>query len=160
MTADRIIAAAAMAFATVYFYATSQITVLDFGDPIGPHLFPYFVGGLLITGAVMLLYETRQSRAPAPRREALPPDGPQDGKESRVLILIAAVAGWILLYILSFERLGYVISTTLFLLGLTCYFHARRWLLNVALSLLLPTASYLVFHRLLNVSLPRGLLPF
>lgn len=156
MTADRIIAAAAMAFAMVYIYATSQIPLLDFGDPIGPHLFPYFVGGLLVVGAVLLLYETRRSRAPESRRET----PPANGEERRVLLLIAAVTGWTLLYILGFERLGYPISTSIFLLGLTFYFHPRKWLVNIALSLLLPVFTYAVFHRLLHVSLPGGLLPF
>lgn len=169
MTADRIIAVAVIAFTAIYCYGAAQIPLLSFGDPIGPRLFPYLIGGLLLLGAVVLLFETRASSRKASGTEvstAAEPatdSNPESGNEDRarqVPLLIAAIFVWTIIYILGFERLGYVVSTTIFLFGLTLYFHPRRWLVNIAISLLLPAAIYFAFDRLLNVNLPAGLLSF
>lgn len=167
MTADRIIAVVVIAFTLVYCYAAGQIPLLTFGDPIGPRLFPYLIGGLLVLGAILLLFEARPSREGTAGVEApaeQPPEGdretPNGNKTRQVPLLIAGLAAWTFLYILGFERLGYVVSTTIFLFGLTLYFHPRRWLVNSAISLLLPASVYFVFHHLLNVNLPAGLLSF
>lgn len=169
MTADRIIAAVVIAFTAVYCYAAGQIPLLTFGDPIGPRLFPYLIGGLLVLGAILLFFEARPSREQASDVDAsfpaeqLPeddPEAPNGDKGRQVPLLIAGLSAWTLLYILGFERLGYIISTTIFLFGLTLYFHPRRWLVNCAISLLLPAFVYFVFDRLLHVNLPTGLLSF
>lgn len=169
MIADRIIAVAVIAFTAVYCYGAAQIPLLSFGDPIGPRLFPYLIGGLLLLGAIVLLFETRApsrraSGAEGPATAEPSADGnPESGHEDRarqVPLLIAGILVWTFIYILGFERLGYIISTTIFLFGLTLYFHPRRWLVNSAVSLLLPAAIYFAFDRLLNVNLPAGLLSF
>ena len=157
---DRIIVAVSIVFAAAYLYATGQITMLDFGDPIGPRLFPYVVCSLFVLGALILLLESRSSRrttaddpiADAPRQS-------KNAQQRRSLWMIAAVLGWTLLYLLVFERLGYIISTVTFLLGLTLYFYRGRWQISLAVSALVPVLGYLVFHHLLNVNLPAGLMP-
>lgn len=161
---DRIIASVSIVFAIAYFYQTGQITMLDFGDPIGPRLFPYFAGALFLIGALLLLVETRSSAAREPEAEVveeLAKAHPDSGEMPRRAIwMMAAVIGWTLLYIAIFEHVGYLISTVLLLIGLTFYFHPRRWLTNIAVSVLVPATAYFVFHNLLHISLPTGLLSF
>jgi putative tricarboxylic transport membrane protein len=169
MKADRMIAVAVIAFTAIYCYGAGQIPLLTFGDPIGPRLFPYLVGGLLILGAIILLFEARPSQQQASGVEAPTSAEPSPGgnaesvngdRTRQIPLLIAGLFAWTFIYILAFERLGYVISTTIFLFGLTLYFHPRRWLVNSAVSLLLPASVYFAFDRLLKVNLPAGLLSF
>src|SRR5512138_240788 len=161
MKADRIIAVAVIAFTAVYCYGAGQIPLLTFGDPIGPRLFPYLIGCLLLLGAIILLFEARPSHQQASGMDAptSAEQSPEGNAESvngdrarQVPLLIAGLFVWTLIYMLAFERLGYVLSTTIFLFGLTLYFHPRRWLVNSAVSLLLPASVYFAFDRLLNVN--------
>ena len=39
-------------------------------------------------------------------------------------------------------------------------FHRGKWMTNLLTSILFGFISYLMFTRLLDVSLPRGILPF
>jgi putative tricarboxylic transport membrane protein len=151
---DKIIFAVTLVLAAVYFYATSQIPSLEIGDPLGPKAFPRMLGiGLLITAAVLLMEILRARKAtPAVSEEtpAEPPHWP----------LLAAVAVWITAYFTVFTTLGFVISTTLFLLGMTAWFNRGRWMMNILTSVLFSAGSYLMFTKLLGVTLAQGVLPF
>src|SRR5688572_5819378 len=74
-------------------------------------------------------------------------------------VVVAGVVVWTFLYFLVFERLGFVIATTIYLLGLTAYFHPRKWLTNGLTSVGFCVGSYLMF-QVLGVNLARGILPF
>lgn len=162
MKVDRIIVAVTIAFAAAYFYETGQIELLSFGDPIGPRIFPYLIGGLLVIGAATLAFElSRQAKhqeANAPVDSSPAPEERQ--RTRRVHWMIGGVCAWVLLYIFAFDRVGYVLCSIVFLAGLTFYFHPRKWFVNSAVSLLLPIVTYVVFHNFLHVSLPAGILPF
>ena len=157
MNIDRIIAAIAILFAGAYFYETQQIELLAFGDPIGPRLFPYVVGALFTIGALVLIFESTRRSSSAQPAPAVATRA-ENQVTRRVYRMIAAIGLWMLLYILAFERAGYVLSSIVFLIGLTFYFHPRKWVVNAAISILLPIAIYVVFHNFLHVSLPAGLL--
>jgi hypothetical protein len=53
-----------------------------------------------------------------------------------------------------------VIATSIYLLALMAYFHPAKWTTNILTSVLFCVLSYLMFTKLLGVSLPRGVLPF
>ena len=67
---------------------------------------------------------------------------------------------WTALYFATFEWLGYAISTSIYLLALMAYFRRGRWMSNGLTSVLYSFGSYLIFTKLLLVSLPAGFLPF
>ena len=70
------------------------------------------------------------------------------------------MAVWIAAYFTVFTTLGFVISTTLFLLGMTAWFNRGRWMMNILTSVLFSAGSYLMFTKLLGVTLAQGVLPF
>ncbi len=154
MLTDKIIFALTLLLAAVYFYATSQIPSLEIGDPLGPKAFPRMLGiGLLITAGILLMEILQARKAPPPETPAEPVEQPQ-------WLLLAGVVFWIALYFGVFTTLGFVISTTVFLLGMTAYFNRGRWTMNVLTSVLFSAGSYFMFTKLLGVSLAQGLLPF
>ena len=152
---DRIIFALILVLAAVYFYATAQIPTLEIGDPLGPKAFPRLLGiGLLITAALLFM-EMWRARKNQPAKNETPQTG-----DRRHLLIVGAVAVWTAIYFAAFEPLGYVLSTTLYLLALTAYFHRGKWVTNVLTSVLYGVLSYLLFSTALGVSLPKGVLPF
>jgi putative tricarboxylic transport membrane protein len=155
-TADRVIFVSILILAAVYFYATEKLPSLEIGDPLGPKAFPRLLGiGLVIT-AIILLIEIIRGRKPAAASD-VPSRGPTD-KYS--YIIVGGVTVWTFLYFLVFESLGYVISTSLYLLVLTMCLNRGRWIQNVLTSVLFSLGSYLMFVKLLGVNLAPGVLPF
>ena len=153
--ADRIIFVFTLFLAGVYFWATEKLPSLEIGDPLGPKAFPRLLGiGLLIT-AVMLLLEILRARKAAP----VVRDAPH-ARDSGARLVVAGVAVWTLCYFLVFEKLGFVIATIIYLIALTGYFNRGKWTTNVLTSVLFSLGAYLMFTKLLGVTLARGILPF
>lgn len=154
MLVDRVIFVCIIVLAAVYFYATAQIPTLEIGDPLGPKAFPRLLGiGLLITAAMLFMEIWRARKSP-------PEDASQPSGDRRHLIVIGAVVAGTAVYLGVFTLLGYVIATSLYLLGLMVYFHPGKWTANILTSVLFSLGSYLMFTKLLGVSLPPGVLPF
>lgn len=152
MLTDRIIGALMLLLAAVYLYATTKIPTLEIGDPLGPKAFPVLLGIALILAAILLLIETLKP-ADAPHGEA----GPVD---RRHLWLIAGVTLWTALYFWVFDHAGYLVATIAYLLALTGVFNRGKWLANVLTSVLFALGSYVMFVKILGVTLPAGILGF
>jgi putative tricarboxylic transport membrane protein len=150
---DRIIFACTLVLAGLYFWATAQIPSLELGDPLGPKAFPRMLGVGLLIGAGMLLAEIRRGRRNGPPQQSVWSWDPGNW-------VVIAVAAWTAAYVASFEYLGYLLATLVYLLVLTGYFNRGRHLMNGLTCVLFVAGSYLMFTKLLGVNLARGLLPF
>ncbi len=154
MMADRVIFACILVLAGVYFWATAQIPSLELGDPLGPKAFPRILGVGLLISAAMLLMEILRDRKK--QKTAVAPALQWSSHQW----VVVAIAVWTALYILAFEPLGFMFSTTIYLLALFVYFNRGRWLMNVLTCVLFSGISYFAFTKLLGVTLPPGILPF
>ena len=54
---DKLIVAWALIFAACYAWMTERVTVLPFGDPLGPRAFPRILTVALLVAVVLLLFE-------------------------------------------------------------------------------------------------------
>jgi len=150
---DRVIFVCTLILAGVYIYATEQLPSLEIGDPLGPKAFPRLLTiGLVITAIVLLIEIVRRRKTAAPAAAAEPSD-------RRAYLVVAAVVVWTFLYFLVFETLGFVVATAIYLLVLTAYFNRGKWVANVLTSILFSLCSYLMFTKLLGVTLAPGILP-
>jgi len=137
----------------VYLYATTKFPALHLSDPLGPQAFPRLLGiGVLLT-CVALAVETLRERKAA----GLAAPGRGEGHHYGVVI---GVTVWTALYFAVFEWMGYALSTAVYLLAQMAYFRPGKWLSNTLTALLFSVTSYLLFTRLLLVTLPQGFLPF
>ena len=155
--ADRVIFVCTLVLAAAYFYATEKLPSLEIGDPLGPKAFPRLLGVGLVLTAILLLFEMLKARKTAASRPSAAPQGPAERGATRV---VAAAAGWTLLYFLVFEALGYVIATILYLIPLMAYFNKGKWVTNVLTAVLFCVLSYVLFTKVLGVNLARGILQF
>jgi putative tricarboxylic transport membrane protein len=152
MIADRVIFALILVLAGLYFWATQQIPSLEIGDPLGPKAFPRLLGIALLVTAALLATEMWKARK-EPRQPAAA------GLKTEAIV-VGGIAMWTWLYFFIFEPAGFMIATTLYLLGLTNYFNRGQWITNVVTSIVFPICTYFLFTKALGVNLARGVLPF
>lgn len=153
--ADALIALGVIAFGVYLVYGAGQIRLLPSYARIGPRFFPYLTGFASLACGVLLLVAALRGQRGVPdvsedidlsRRDNLRP----------VVVIAAALA----LGTLAMERAGFVVASTLIFLGVALAFGSRRLLRDAAAALLLALAAYLAFTRLLDLTLPAGILPF
>jgi len=154
MMTDRVIFVCTIIIAAVYFYATTLIPSLEIGDPLGPKAFPRLLGGFLLIAAGLLFLEMWKDR-----KNTAQPAGDAGASIWRHAGVIAGVTVWTGLYYVVFDKLGYVVASTVYLIALTAWFNRGKWMANVLTSVLFAGLSYWMFVKL-DVNLPKGILPF
>jgi putative tricarboxylic transport membrane protein len=156
MLGDRIILVCTVVFACVYLYATAQIPSLEIGDPLGPKAFPRLLAvGLFVCAGLLLLEILRERKAAkAESEKAAPPE------DRRHYFVIVAVTVWTALYYAVFERVGFILDTAAFILGLTAYFNRGKWVANTLVAVLFSVGAYVLFVKVLGVTLAPGVFNF
>jgi putative tricarboxylic transport membrane protein len=85
---------------------------------------------------------------------------PKPPVDKRQMAILVAMVAWTALYYAVFEKLGYLIATPIFLLGLLCHHHRGHHVTNLLVAFGFTAIVFLLFSRLLNVPLPTGPLDF
>jgi len=150
--ANLTILALSVVLSIVYLYSTTLIPSLEIGDPLGPRAFPNLIGIGMLLAAGMLGFEIWRDKAKNIPEEKI-------DLQPRVVLILLIVAAWTGLYYLFFVSAGYILATSVFLLPLMAYFHPRKWVSNVLSAVLFSIGTYWLFVKL-DVSLPKGILPF
>ncbi len=119
-------------------------------EALGPSAFPLMVGGLGLVGVVLMAFERWNATEKDMELESI--------KEPVHLKSLALLAVVTLLYFIGLEPLGFVVSTTAFLLVMLSFLNRGRWVANVLSALLISGGIYLLLHSLLKLELPRGIL--
>jgi len=115
------------------------------GGP-GPRFLPVSLGLLVaVLGGTIAL-------RPAPDRTRETPAG------AGAVLRIGGTLAALVLYALVFERLGYLVSTSAFVVVLMAAYGERRWPVVLAVAIGGALATHAVFARWLGVPLPPGLL--
>jgi putative tricarboxylic transport membrane protein len=128
------------------------------GQPVGPNVFPLVIGiglamcGLMIAFGIGHTFEEEEEIIPLEGGQAAAPKGALYGL--RALLPPALL----LFYVLTADRLGFIITAALIVLATSTALGARLKL-SVPLAILAPIGIHLVFAKLLRVPLPAGLLP-
>jgi len=115
----------------------------------GPGLFPFGIG--IGMAALSLSVAATGIRAVAAPAVAAAP-----GRAAPVMAVIAAL----MLYAVALERIGFLLCTLLFLVGLLGVLGRRNWLVAAAASACITAGSYLIFAKFLKINLPVGPLGF
>lgn len=112
---------------------------------------PKILGWLLLFLSVLLFIRKDEETAEQKQKRDIPK------REIKVLL---SVAGFIFLYIFLLEILGFVLVTILFVFFCSKFLGFDKLKTNLAVSFLFPICMYAVFVYLLQISLPKGILPF
>jgi hypothetical protein len=123
--------------------------------PIGPAFYPRIVLAVTaLLSAVLIVIDLKTARANA---DAPKPAAPGPAPNYRLVLATFVLFG---LYIALMPKLGFRISTALFVLLLQITLEwpqtPKRWLLVIAVALGTALACHFVFEQYLSVLLPRG----
>jgi len=135
-----------------YSYLAWTLPRATVGNPLAPLIFPLMLGGGMTLLGILLLI---QEKARVSKKEGKPVSFifTQYGKSIAVVTLLCV------LYAFFFERMGYLLSTFLFLSIVLYMFNGKeRWKAIVGISLGFSVGVYVVFGEVLSIQLPR--MPF
>lgn len=146
---DRVAALVLLAAAVAYLIGAWRLTPPAMADPLGPSAFPLLLGGALFLLAILLLLFPPPSPGEAARVA-------QKGlaRFSRPALVLALLLG----SALTMEWLGYGVSTFAFFLGALAVLGERPWPRGLLYSLAFTAGLYVLFARILRLTLPLGTL--
>ena len=126
---------------------------VGFGDPVGPRVFPYFVGAAMIVLAVLLAVATaRGDVAEGEEGEDIDLTTPPDW------LTVGKLLGILILNLLLVDLLGWPITGALLFAGCAWALGSRTLVRDVLVGAVLSVASWYFFYVGLDVPLSPGIL--
>ncbi|MCO4347157.1 tripartite tricarboxylate transporter TctB family protein [Staphylococcus agnetis] len=132
----------------VYLIVTLNVPLSRIGDAQSPKYFPLIMAfDLMMLSLIYLFQEYLKRHASFDAFKHL--------FKGRALKLILCSIVLILLYALAFERIGFLISTTIFLGAMLFLINGvSHWLQNLIIAITFSGIAWYTFSQLLDVSLP------
>jgi putative tricarboxylic transport membrane protein len=138
---DRIFAVLWIGVCVVILYQMWALAVPFAYEPVGPKAFPMLMAFLMAACCVVLVIK---------------PDADVHWPEASLLIKGALLVAVLLGYASLFAWLGFPLATVAMALMVSRLF-GGSWLSSAVMAVIIGLLGYLVFDRLLEVSLPLGL---
>ncbi|MBS4211313.1 tripartite tricarboxylate transporter TctB family protein [Neobacillus rhizophilus] len=139
---DRIASVLFLAVGVLFIIGSRQLTSSSYGSVVGPDIFPLVLGIALVLLSIRLFFETFQNKSNQEKKEKL---------EYKPFIIIFIAT---LLYILTLESIGYVITTFLFLFVCFQTMERSKWVNSLIISALFSGLVYFLFVEVLKGTLP------
>ena len=159
---DIIIAIVLILFGLITFITSMQYTgKAEMSDDPGPSFLPMLCSGAITILAVIFLITCIRNKKPDYVKVEEKESEVIEGKHDlyRLLITIALL----LLYVLTFTRLGFLVSSILYLILQQLVFSEKgsvKWVRILIISIVLPLFCQLLFVNVLNYMLPMGILKY
>jgi putative tricarboxylic transport membrane protein len=126
-----------------------RLSLGSFQNP-GPGFFPFVAGLVLGVLAIAVYFQARRGAASA--KETNQPLWTNSSGVKKVVLTTIAL----LVYAISVNYMGFLISTFIFFIFLLRTIEPQRWSLVILESLLASGISYCIFEIWLQAQLPRG----
>lgn len=123
-------------------YGSRQIASSAYGSVVGPDIFPLVLGGILILLSLRLFYETFRYQVKS---------GEKVEMQYKLFVIIFIAT---LIYVLTLETIGYVITTFVFLLVCFQAMEKGKWIKSLIISAAFSGVVYYVFVEILKGTLP------
>ena len=135
-------------FGVIYLVLTLNIPKSNIGNPNSPMYFPMLVGLLLLIMSIAYFFQEFKKR-----NESFIAFSQLLERKTFIRIILTIVLT--VIYALIFERLGFLISTIVFLGGIMFLINGyKRWLQNILVTVIFSGIAWYTFSQLLDVSLP------
>ena len=132
----------------IYLILTFNLPESKVGNPTAAMNYPLLIGFSLLGLSVLYILSEIKDKKKAFTAFKIFAD-----KELTIKVIVVLV--FCLGYTLLFERIGFLISTTLFLGALLFLINGKRkWLVNVIVAVVFSFSAWYTFSELLSVSLP------
>jgi putative tricarboxylic transport membrane protein len=126
------------------YWAFAELSFLSSAGRLGPGFFPRIIGVALIVACLLTLAGDLRKR-----------EGVAVSGYWRITLVVAALSG---AFILILNVLGGPLAMVVYMLTMLSLLNRGKVLQNVAVSIALPVALFLLFDVWLNASVPPGVL--
>jgi len=145
--------AAVLALVGVYTIVDARGLNVGFGDPIGPRVFPYVIGTVMVVLAVLLAIATARGNVPqAEAGEDVDLTTPADW------VTVGKLVAILVLNILFVNVLGWAITGGFVFAGCAWALGSRTLVRDVVVGVVMAVASWYFFYVGLGVPLAPGVL--
>ncbi|QUW21958.1 tripartite tricarboxylate transporter TctB family protein [Sporosarcina sp. Marseille-Q4063] len=141
-TFDRYASIAFLLIGLLVVIESQRIPDSAYGSSVGPKIFPMWLGVILLLLSLRLLYETFKYKSDAASTEKLQ-------YKKFIIILVSAI-----LYAFLLEKIGYIISTFIFLLIAFQTMERGRMVPTIIIAAVFSVGVYYFFAEFLGGSLP------
>ncbi|WP_419960023.1 tripartite tricarboxylate transporter TctB family protein [Psychrobacillus sp. BM2] len=139
---DKIAGIAFLLIGILFFVESQKISDSAYGSSVGPKIFPMGLGIILTALSIRLLYETFKNKTEETAKEKL--------QYKKFFIIFGSA----LLYAFFLEKIGYVVSTFVFLLIAFQTLERGKIIYSIIISTVFSVGVYYMFSELLGGSLP------
>ncbi|MEH7380294.1 tripartite tricarboxylate transporter TctB family protein [Bacillus sp. JJ1533] len=140
-TFDRYMSVILIGVGTFFIAQSLQISASTYGSSVGPDIFPKVLGSVLIILSILLFFQTTTYK------------NKNEEKESLDYIKFMKTLGITLLYALTLEWIGYIISTFIFLVVGFQIMKRGKMLNSILISGVLTVVVYYVYVEVLSGTL-------
>lgn len=137
---------------SVWFFVISLSFPPGSNGAVGPGYFPRIMCMLVIFLSVLQLVLSRNIVETKEQADL--------GLFKKENLRVWLTMGIVLVYIICIKAIGFIVSSIVFQFGLNTYYkvHEKYKILYVILPFIVVAVLYFIFHNLLHVNLPKGLL--
>jgi putative tricarboxylic transport membrane protein len=139
---DRIASILFLATGVLFIVGSRQLASSSYGSSVGPDIFPLILGIILVLLSIRLFYETMVAKTQQSSKEKL--------LYKPFLIIFFAT----LVYILTLETIGYVITTFLFLFVCFQTMERTKVMTSLIISACFSGLVYFMYVEVLKGTLP------
>ena len=139
---DRFASVAFLAVGVLFMIGSRKLASSSYGSSVGPDIFPFVLGLVLAVLSIRLFYEAFRSKVQESGKGKL---------EYKPFIIILLST---LIYILTLETIGYVITTFLFLFVCFQTMERNKWVTSLIISAGFSGIIYYLFVNVLKGTLP------
>ena len=148
---DFLTAGISIVFGVVYGIMAYLIPRSSIGIPMAPSIFPLILAsGMVLFGIILLLKSRLSDLKLAIQKDK---DNRNEHEIKRTRMIWVSVISTIL-YALTYEYLGYVISTFIFMLINLANTEKDKWVRNAIVAIIFSITVYYLFFYVLGISLP------
>lgn len=136
-------------FTGIYGLIFSLRLPLGYWREPGPGMFPLGLSILLcLSGVLWFIYGKRKGE-----------ERIDWSRSVRKLVTPLKIVGLTVVFILTLDRLGYLITASLYMFFLFLWVSRYKFMITVGLAIALAVGSWFFFEKVLAVQLPKGLFP-
>jgi putative tricarboxylic transport membrane protein len=139
---DRVASVMFLAVGVLFIIGSKQLSSSSYGSVVGPDIFPFILGIILVLLSIRLFYETIISKGEHRAKGNLE-------YKPFFIIFVATLA-----YILTLETIGYVITTFVFLFVCFQTMERSKWVSSLIISAAFSGIVYYLFVEVLKGTLP------
>lgn len=148
---DFLTGAIAIVLGIIYGILAYTLKRSPMGNPMSPSIFPLILAAAMVIFGIILILKSNLEMTKAAFRNIKSSTTANDIL-SRKMILMTVIAS--VVYALIFNKLGYVLSTFLFMMVVLTFTNGKKWVKNAIVAAIFSVVVYYIFFYLLHISLP------